>query len=93
MNEINILKYTDAIRRHYGERLTGYQLIHESEEVHLYVVYSDNGKFDVVRVFPNYFTKILDVSVEHRLDGLSEVSLTDLMQLVETLVNTLKGEV
>lgn len=92
---MNIKKYTDTIESHYGETLVGYQLIHEQDEVYIYVVYIKNGKMDIVRLFPNYFTRVIDVSVDRKMPphvDLSNINLPDLMYVVESIVNTLKGE-
>lgn len=92
---MNITKYASTITERYDQALAGYQLIHEEGEVKIYIVYKVDGKIEIVRLFPNRYTGDLDISIEHKIMDIDHtlIPLTDLMQVIETVVNTLKGVV
>lgn len=88
-------RYLDAIKEWFGDRLSGTQLVHESvSDTRLYLVYTTDGEIEIVRLFVNYFTKDISISIERQIKGIDHtlMSLKDLMLIVETVVNTIKGE-
>lgn len=90
---MNIIKYGETIKHWYGDKLSGYQLLHENGDVQFFVVYTVDGHIEIARLFPNYFTQEIDINVERKVTDIDHtlIPLTDLMQIVETVVNTLKG--
>lgn len=89
----NITKYVDRIKDWYEEYLVGYQLIHEDVggETQIYIIYTTGGEIEIVRLFPNYFTGDVELSVDRKIEvDHTVMPLTDLMQIVEGVVNTIK---
>lgn len=91
----NITKYVEKIKGWYEEYLAGYQLIHEDVDggTQIYIVYTTDGEIEIVRLFLNYFTGNVELNVDRKIEvDHTVMPLTDLMQIVETVVNTIKRD-
>ncbi|KZR57515.1 hypothetical protein [Pseudobacillus badius] len=90
----NEMSYLNKLAEKYGDRMKGSQLIHEQyNNVRIYVVYLTDGSIEIARLFTNYFTEDVDVSVEQRIQDIDHtlMPLGDTMGLIEVIVNTVKG--
>lgn len=92
---MNITDYVATITTRYKADLSGYQLIHKDGLSLIFMIYKADGSIEFVRLFPNRYTDELDISIEKKLTDINHTSipLAELMQIIEVLITTLKGEI